>query len=548
MARFIITGEYKDKATKSAIKDLKGLEKQTGTFAKMAKKYYAIASAAAGYYAQKILKESIKNALDDEKSQRVLALTLANVANATDAAVIATEQQIAAMQSAYGVTDDLLRPALARLARSSGSASQAVYDLKLALDISAATGKSLEAVTGALGKALDGNYASLQRLGLGIDANILKTKDQNKIFGQLRKTFANFAANEAATTEGKFRRIAVAADEAKEIIGVALIDSINSVVDTQGGVDGLTKSFNDLAYAISDTIRGLTTFVNNFNAFSKKFNVDLVSAIPILGGWLRGFQAVGKQQRINISLQQAYTRQVISARNAEWAALNAKKQVTDEITGGTKKTVEQLMAEEAARKAGFKITEDIDSIQTVAAAKRLEESRQYKMSIIDAAQTQYESLKSNYERLNAIWEAQTAAFNVYKTLLQMGIRIPVAMEFSSNIRGGTETAPTIITGADIPAPRGASGMTLAKEAAIAARKAREAVAAEQARQQFGSGVMDMSSTGGNQQIALGGQTINVQVNAGVIAEQERLVSAIASAVTQNYRSGNPILPAGYIGG
>lgn len=548
MARFIITGEYKDKATKAARKDLKGLTKDTGTFAKLSKKYYAAATAAAGYYAQKILKESIKNALEDEKSQRVLALTLANVANATDAAVIATEQQISAMQSAYGVVDDQLRPALARLARSSGSASQAVYDLKLALDISAATGKSLEAVTGALGKALDGNYASLQRLGLGLDQSLIKSKDQKKIFDQLRKTFAGFAANEAATTEGKFRRIAVAADEAKEIIGVALIDSINSVIDTQGGVEGLTKAFNDLAYAIGDTIRGFSSFVDNFNGFTKKASLDLVALIPVIGGWLRGFQAVGKQQRINLSLTKAQTQQVISARNAEWAALNAKKELTNTITDGTKKTVDQLIAEEAARKAGFKITEDIDSIQTVAAAKRLEEGRQYKAQVLDAAQAQYESLKSNYERLNAIWEAQTSAFNVYKALLQMGIRIPVAMEFSSNIRGGTETAPTIITGADIPAPRGASGMTLAKEAAIAARKAREAVLAEQARQQFGSGVMDVASTGGTQQIALGGQTITVNVNAGVIAEQERLVSAIASAVTQNYRSGNPILPAGYIGG
>ena len=89
MARFIITGEYKDKATKAAIKDLKSLTGQTATFSKMAKKYYAIASTAAGYYAQKVLKQSIKNALDDEKGQRVLTLTLANVANATDAAVLA---------------------------------------------------------------------------------------------------------------------------------------------------------------------------------------------------------------------------------------------------------------------------------------------------------------------------------------------------------------------------------------------------------------------------------------------------------------------------
>ena len=41
----------------------------------------------------------------------------------------------------------------------------------------------------ALGKAYDGNAASLGRLGLGVDANILKSKDFNLIFQELTKTF-----------------------------------------------------------------------------------------------------------------------------------------------------------------------------------------------------------------------------------------------------------------------------------------------------------------------------------------------------------------------
>lgn len=515
MARFIITGEYKDKATKAARKDIKGLTKDTGTFAKLSKKYYAAATAAAGYYAQKILKESIKNALEDEKSQRVLALTLANVAGATDAAVIATEQQISAMQVAYGVVDDQLRPALARLARSSGSASQAVYDLKLALDISAATGKSLEAVTGALGKALDGNYASLQRLGLGLDQSLIKSKDQKKIFDQLRKTFAGFAANEAATTEGKFRRIAVAADEAKEIIGVALIDSINSLIDTQGGVDGLTKAFNNLALAIGDTLRGFAIFTEKANSFTKFFGQDLVGAIPILGGWLKGFQAVGKQQRINLALQKSQTQQVISARNAEYMALKAKKEATDQVTDGTKKTIEQLMAEEAARKAGFKITEDIDSIQTVAAAKRLEEAKQYKMSVIDAAQAQYEAIKRNYEDLNATWEKQLASFKIYKDLLAAGLSIPVAMQISgfvaTNATAGS-TAPQMV-------PQPSQTPFLGN------------VTAER---------------GSNLPNNAGSQNITVNINAGAVGSEQFLVSEVGKALTQYTRLGNVTAPAGFI--
>lgn len=86
--------------------------------------------------------------------------------------------------------------------------------LNLALDISSATGKPLEAVANALGKAYDGNLNALGRLGLGIDASILKSKDFDLVFGTLTKTFGGFAANEAQSTEKSFERIKIAVDEA----------------------------------------------------------------------------------------------------------------------------------------------------------------------------------------------------------------------------------------------------------------------------------------------------------------------------------------------
>lgn len=515
MARFIITGEYKDKATRAARKDLKGLAKDTEFFGKYAKKYWGIASAAASYYAQKALRQSIKNALEDEKSQRVLALTLANVAGATDAAVIATEQQIAAMQSAYGVVDDQLRPALARLARSSGSASQAVYDLKLALDISAATGKSLEAVTGALGKALDGNYASLQRLGLGLDQSLIKSKDQKKIFDQLRKTFAGFAANEAATTEGKFRRIAVAADEAKEIIGVALIDSINRLVSTQGNVDGLAKSFESIALYIADVARGLTDVVMAV----QKLGDYIPDIVKNTGKWVWQnmtivglLQKQGKQTRINTALIKSQSAQVISARNAEVVALKKSQEAGAQIAEGTKKTVEQLMAEEAARKAGFKLTEDIDSIQTVAAAKRLEEARQYKAQVLDAAQAQFDAVKSNYDLLNAVWQTQLTAFDAFLAALKAkSVNIPVNFIVGSMPAAGQQPSiAQVLPEQGLPFMGNVTG-------------------------ERGANLTPSAAT-----------NINVNVNAGAIGSEDYLVGLIGDALTKYTRLGNTTAPAGFI--
>ncbi len=67
---------------------------------------------------------------------------------------------------ATGVADDQLRPALQRLAVSTKSTEEAQKLLTLALDISKASGKDLETVTNALGRAQDGNVTSLGRLGL----------------------------------------------------------------------------------------------------------------------------------------------------------------------------------------------------------------------------------------------------------------------------------------------------------------------------------------------------------------------------------------------
>jgi hypothetical protein len=459
-----------------------------------------------------LAKDSVNAALEDERSQRLLALTLGNVASATDAAVVSAEAQISKMQQMYGIADDQLRPALARLARSTGNTSAALYDLQLALDISAATGKSLEAVTAALGKAQDGNVASLQRLGLGLDANLIKSKDADKIFKQLRKTFSSFARQEANTVEGSFRRISVAVDEAQEIIGVALIDSINQIIATQGGVNNLTKSFNDLAYAIADTLRGFTSFVNFFNTNLRRINLDLVSAIPVLGGWLKGFQSIGKQQRINLSLQKANTAQVISARNAEYMALKAKKDAANETSTTAKKTIEQLMAEEAARKAGFKITEDIDSIQTVAAAKRLEESRQYKASVIDAAQTQFDAIKRNYDLLNSTWQVQQSAFDVFLAYLKSkSVNIPV--NFIGGSMPSTGGAPSIGDVLPMQPPSFMGNVTGERGANLPSNS---------------------------------NQTINVTVNAGAIGSEDYLVGVIGDALTKYTRYGNTTAPAGFI--
>jgi hypothetical protein len=233
------------KGIKTAGKDTESIGDQFTAFGKKAALAFAAAGAAIGAFAV----ESIKNAAADEKAQRLLALTIENTTNATAAQIAGVEKYISTTSIAIGVTDDELRPAFARLVRSTSDVEKAQKLLNLALDISSATGKPLEAVANALGKAYDGNLASLGRLGLGIDQSILKSKDFDKVFNTLTDTFGGFADNEAQSTEKAFARIKIATDEVQEQIGAALLPVIQELTAfilsdvvpvVQSFVDGLT--------------------------------------------------------------------------------------------------------------------------------------------------------------------------------------------------------------------------------------------------------------------------------------------------------------------
>ena len=216
-------------------------------------------------------KTSIKAAADDQKAQQQLALALKNVGLERDAA--STEQYIARLQSEFGILDDLLRPAYQRLAVATGSSAESQRLLNLALDISASTGKDVNAVTTALSRAYLGNNTALTRLGVGLSKADLKSKSFEEITTQLADTFAGSASAAAKTFSGQLAILSVGAANASEIIGTGLIDSIKLLSDG-GSITNVVADMEALATAISDTTTGIALFIKE------------VKAIPVLGSAL----------------------------------------------------------------------------------------------------------------------------------------------------------------------------------------------------------------------------------------------------------------------
>jgi len=259
-------------------------------FGKIAGAAFLAAGAAAGAYASKLAIDGVKAAIEDEAAQVKLAGALERATGATKDQIKATEDQILKLSLATGVSDDKLRPSLSRLAVATGSVTKAQDLLSTALDISAQTGKPLETVSNALGKAYEGNTAALGKLGIGLSAAELKTMSFEDVQGRLTDLFGGAAAANAETYEGRIQRLKVAFDEAKEGIGARLLPIIEDLVDiiVNKVVPNLGK-FAELFKPITDAI------VRNKETFQDfgKFLVDYV--VPVLVVTLGGaLKVVGK--------------------------------------------------------------------------------------------------------------------------------------------------------------------------------------------------------------------------------------------------------------
>jgi hypothetical protein len=226
-----ILTQYSDKGTKAAVKDISKMEKKFGDFANKSAKAFGLAALAVGAFAVKVGYDSVKAAMEDQKSQALLALSLRNTVGATDAAIAATETYITAMQAEFGVADDQLRPSLAKLAAVTGDVGKAQSLLGVALDISAAKTIDLETASALVAKGYGGNIGALKKLFPQISAATVKSKDFAAALREISGETKGAAAAAAATFAGQINRIKLAFGEASESLGYKLLPQIQSFAD-----------------------------------------------------------------------------------------------------------------------------------------------------------------------------------------------------------------------------------------------------------------------------------------------------------------------------
>ena len=270
-----------------ADKGTKNFSSSIGKYSKAMAKSFALAGVAAAGYAVKLGVDGVKAAIEDQLSQAKLAKALQNTTKATNAQIASTEEYITKQQLTYGIADTKLRPALANLARATGNLTEAQKLNNLAIDISAATGKDLETVSIALGKAYGGNLGALKKLGVPLDESIIKTKDFSKASDTLYKLFGGSALANTKTLQGQLSIMRETFGELQEGVGVKFLPVLKRLLDQVVKVskafsgedpDGLTARARELKGEVGDGGAGSLgrsikilgdSFVTLFKAFSE---------------------------------------------------------------------------------------------------------------------------------------------------------------------------------------------------------------------------------------------------------------------------------------
>lgn len=301
----------------------------------------ALAFAAVGAAATAFAVSAVKAAAEDEKARKSLEQTIRSSTQATEDQIASIDKYITKQSIATATTDDVLRPAFARLIRSTNDVAKAQDLLSLSQEIATATGKPLEVVANALGKSFDGQNAALGKLGLGIDAATLKTMSHEQIMEQLRGTYKGFIENEATNAEFKMRQLEIAFSETKEQIGNALLPIMKQFADyllatvvpnVQAFAAGLTGEDGVVA-GITDATQGAYEFGEQLISVIK-FIISIKDELLILGGIIATVFVANKIAAFVASIQTLITA-MVALRNAAAAAGVATAFATGGASVGT---------------------------------------------------------------------------------------------------------------------------------------------------------------------------------------------------------------------
>jgi hypothetical protein len=371
------------KAFKDAYRATSGLEKQIGRLGKQIASVFAVGSIVA------FSRAAVKAALDQQaQQQRLTALLKTTLAASTDQ-IASLNSQANALEKIGVVTGENITQTQSQLATFNLQISTiktltpAILDYVTAEKGATASTADFKSMTNGLAQALNGNFASLTRVGFVIDDNTKKTIKSGSeteraaaLVKVLDSTYKNFNKNLRATPSGQMQVLAESAQKAKEIIGVGLLNAVKNLGD-DNSVEQLGKDMQSLATYTADVIKGIGKLSEKLkiggltrDAAGNFDPAGLIQLIPILGSYINILRESGaKAQSTGFNFFGSPMEALQKKREEDKARLTQRKILQDQlkINKAEKAREASLKKQAALKKAGTLFDED--QIQIIAALK-----------------------------------------------------------------------------------------------------------------------------------------------------------------------------------
>ena len=364
--RIDIASEFKDKGFKQAEKATSGLNSQLKTLGK---------TLAATFGAREIYqfsKASVKAFSDDQQAAIRLTKSLENLGLAFENARVSNF--ISELESASGVLDDSLRPAMQSLLMTTGSVTKSQELLNLALEMSRSSGIDVANVSKDLAKAYLGQTKGLSKYNTGLTQTELKTKSFAELQELLNKQFAGQNAAYLETYAGKVGILNVAYANMQETIGEGLVDAFQ-ILSGDSGINGGTKAMDIFAESIANVTRGVATLITGFSDLRSYGSTvfDFFKNFATEGNVLKAIAEMGKKNKPLFfptagdpaaqERARAKAEAAAAKRAKELAALNRKAALA--AAKAEKERLKREREAQALKRAGTVF--DLENIQLVAA-------------------------------------------------------------------------------------------------------------------------------------------------------------------------------------
>lgn len=486
--------------------------------------------------------KSIAAAKEQDKLNKKLEFSLKTLGQTT--AIPSVNRFIDTLERQTGVASSTLIPAFMELARVTKDLTDAYDALNLALDISAITGDDVATIATAMAKGFAGNATALSKMIPGLDKATIKAADMQKIMKRLNDEFGGAAQGTMETYASKLAKFKVSLNKTLEIIGQGLLDFLQGFTRT-GSIEDLGKAIERFGMKVADILRGLPVFIRTFfEELEKGLKENWIGKLL-----LSGLKSMGQafERAADAAARTGYYIREMRAGGFGprlWEIKNTKTW-SDTVT----KTVT------AVKKANFKSALgdmfDLNKI-ALAAAKRngiLNKEAQTRIEALQALNTEQESDDElYYKKLLGLSAEATAKLIADQNAVAANLKAQLATQLAdwqSSYEAMLAKAKYVsaeVYGTQVSAPRavlenlGVPPTGLTPVAPLppppAVPSASSAFGNLPAGMQYGT----YGATG----------DINVNVSAGVIADEDKLKYIIANEVVKYVRFGGTLAPAGFI--